>query len=130
MGQKSETDITGAVSTKGASVDITMQALMKVAGVKAKTIPFRGGAEAVTTVLGGHTDFAGAVPEEVLAHVKAGRLRILGVCLPERDPGIPDVPTFMEQGFNVRQSAPSGVSARPRTPPIPSSASSRQPSGR
>ena len=94
-------DITGAVSTKGASVDITMQALMKVAGVKAKTIPFRGGAEAVTTVLGGHTDFAGAVPAEVLSHVKAGRLRILAVCLPERDPSIPDIPTFIEQGFNV-----------------------------
>jgi tripartite-type tricarboxylate transporter receptor subunit TctC len=94
-------EITGAVSTKGASVDITMQALMKVAGVKAKTIPFRGGAEAVTTVLGGHTDFAGAVPAEVLSHVKAGRIRILAVCLPERDPSIPDIPTFIEQGFNV-----------------------------
>lgn len=93
--------ITGAVSTKGASVDITMQALMKTAGVKAETIPFRGGGEAVTTVLGGHTDFAGAVPAEVLSHVKAGRLRILAVCLPERDSSIPDVPTFIEQGFNV-----------------------------
>lgn len=94
-------EITGAVSTKGASVDITMQALMKVAGVKAKTIPFRGGGEAVTTVLGKHTDFAGAVPAEVLSHVKAGRLRILAVCLPERDPSIPDIPTFIEQGFNL-----------------------------
>jgi tripartite-type tricarboxylate transporter receptor subunit TctC len=94
-------DITGAVSTKGASVDITMQALMKVAGIPGKTIPFRGGSEAVTTVLGGHTDFAGAVPAEVLSHVKAGRLRILAVCLPERDPSIPDVPTFIEQGVNV-----------------------------
>jgi tripartite-type tricarboxylate transporter receptor subunit TctC len=93
--------VTGAVSTKGASVDITMQALMKVAGVKAETIPFRGGSEAVTTVLGGHTDFAGAVPAEVLSHVKAGRLRILAVCLPERDTSIPDVPTFIEQGFNI-----------------------------
>jgi tripartite-type tricarboxylate transporter receptor subunit TctC len=93
--------ITGAVSTKGASVDITMQALMRVAGVKAETIPFRGGAEAVTAVLGNHTDFAGAVPSEVLSHVKAGRLRILSVCLPERDPLIQDIPTFMEQGFDV-----------------------------
>ncbi len=100
-GKNQKRTITGAVSTKGASVDITMQALMKVAGVKAETIPFRGGAEAVTTVLGGHTDFAGAVPAEVLSHVKAGRLRILAVCLPERDASIPDVPTFIEQGFNV-----------------------------
>lgn len=94
-------EITGAVSTKGASVDITMQALMKVAGIKGKTIPFRGGGEAVTTVLGKHTDFAGAVPAEVLSHVKAGRLRILAVSLPERDPSIPDVPTFKEEGFDL-----------------------------
>ncbi len=110
-------EITGAVSTKGASVDITMQALMKVAGVKAKTIPFRGGAESVTTVLGGHTDFAGQVPAEVLPHVKAGRLRILAVCLPERDPSIPDVPTFIEQGFNITtMGAIRGIGAPKGTP--------------
>ena len=94
-------EITGAVSTKGASVDITMQALLKVAGIKGKTIPFRGGGEAVTTVLGKHTDFAGAVPAEVLSHVKAGRLRILAVSLPERDPSIPEIPTFEEEGYDL-----------------------------
>ena len=94
-------EITGAVSTKGASVDITMQALLKVAGIKGKTIPFRGGGEAVTTVLGKHTDFAGAVPAEVLSHVKARRLRILAVSLPERDPSIPEIPTFKEEGYDL-----------------------------
>jgi tripartite-type tricarboxylate transporter receptor subunit TctC len=92
--------ITGAVSTRGASVDITMQAIMKVAGVNAQTVPFRGGSEAALAVLGGNTDFSGNVTSEVISHVKAGRLRILGVCLKERDPIIPDVPTFLEQGFN------------------------------
>jgi tripartite-type tricarboxylate transporter receptor subunit TctC len=51
--------INGAVSTRGASVDITMQAFQKVAGIKGETIPFRGGAEAVTALLGGNTDFSG-----------------------------------------------------------------------
>ncbi len=115
---KSQTrTITGSVSTKGASVDITMQALMKVAGVKAETIPFRGGSEAVTAVLGGHTDFGGAVPQEVASHVRAGRLRILGVCLRERDPVIPDVPTFMEQGINTWTiGAIRGIGAPKNTP--------------
>ncbi len=116
-GRNQKRTITGSVSTKGASVDITMQALMKVAGVNAETIPFRGGAEAVTAVLGSHTDFGGAVPQEVLAHVKAGRLRILGVCLRERDPAIPDVPTFMEQGFNTWTiGAIRGIGAPKNTP--------------
>lgn len=115
--KKQTRPVTGAVSTRGASVDITMQAIMKVAGVNAQTIPFRGGAEAVTAVLGGHTDFAGNTPSEVLPHVKAGRLRILGVCLRERDPIIPDVPTFMEQGFNVfTMGAIRGVGAPKGTP--------------
>jgi tripartite-type tricarboxylate transporter receptor subunit TctC len=115
--KKQNRQITGAVSTRGASVDITMQAIMKVAGVKAETIPFRGGADAVTALLGGHTDFAGNTPSEVLPHVKAGRLRILAVCLRERDPIIPDIPTFMEQGFDVfTMGAIRGVGAPKGTP--------------
>ena len=115
--KKQNRQVTGSVSTRGASVDITMQALMKVAGVNAQTVPFRGGAEALTSILGGHTDFAGNTPSEVLSHVKAGRLRILGVCLRERDPIIPDVPTFMESGFDVfTMGAIRGVGAPKGTP--------------
>jgi tripartite-type tricarboxylate transporter receptor subunit TctC len=93
--------INGAVSTRGASVDITMQAFMKVAGIEGATIPFRGGAEAVTALLGGNTDFSGQVFSEALPHVKAGRLKVLAVGTRERDPVIPDIPTFMEEGVNV-----------------------------
>ncbi|HSR11789.1 MAG TPA: tripartite tricarboxylate transporter substrate binding protein, partial [Thermodesulfobacteriota bacterium] len=99
--KKQNRQISGAVSIRGASVDITMQALMKVAGINAQTIPFRGDSEAIIALLGGHTDFAGNTPPGAFSHVKAGRARILGVCLRERDPIIPDVPTFMEQGINV-----------------------------
>ncbi len=67
----------------------------------AQTIPFRGGAEAATALLGGNTDFSGQVYAEVLPHVKAGRVKVLAVGTRERDPVIPDVPTFLEQGVNV-----------------------------
>ncbi len=93
--------INGAVSTRGASVDITMQSLLKVAGINGQTIPFRGGAEAVTALLGGNTDFSGQVYSEALPHVKAGRLKVLAVGTRERDPVIPDIPTFIEEGVNV-----------------------------
>jgi tripartite-type tricarboxylate transporter receptor subunit TctC len=93
--------VNGAVSTRGASVDITMQSLLKVAGINGQTIPFRGGAEAITALLGGNTDFSGQVYAEVLPHVKAGRVKVLAVGTRERDPVIPDIPTFMEQGVNV-----------------------------
>lgn len=93
--------INGAVSTRGASVDITMQSFLKVAGINGVTIPFRGGAEAVTALLGGNTDFSGQVYSEALPHVKAGRLKVLGVGTRERDPVIPEIPTFIEEGVNV-----------------------------
>jgi tripartite-type tricarboxylate transporter receptor subunit TctC len=93
--------INGAVSTRGASVDITMQAFMKVAGINGTTIPFRGGAEAVTALLGGNTDFSGQVYSEAMPHIKAGRLKVLAVGTRERDPVISDIPTFIEEGVNV-----------------------------
>jgi len=93
--------INGAVSTRGASVDITMQSFMKVAGLNGTTIPFRGGAEAVTALLGGNTDFSGQVYSEAMPHVKAGRLKVLAVGTRDRDPVIPDIPTFIEEGVNV-----------------------------
>jgi len=109
--------ITGAVSTRGASVDITMQALMKVAGVNAQTIPFRGGAEAVTALLGGNTDFSGQVYSEALPHVKAGRLKVLAVGTRERDPVIPDIPTFIEEHVDVWTfGAIRGIGAPKETP--------------
>lgn len=115
--KKQKRTITGAVSTRGASTDITMLAVMKAAGVDAQTIPFSGGAEAITAVLGGQTDFAGGTPTEVLPYAKAGKLRILGVGLPERDPVIPDVPTFVEQGFDAwTMGAIRGIGAPKGTP--------------
>jgi len=93
--------INGAVSTRGASVDITMQSFLKVAGINGQTIPFRGGAEAVTALLGGNTDFSGQVYSEALPHIKAGRLKVLAVGTRDRDPVIPDIPTFIEEGVNV-----------------------------
>ncbi len=93
--------LTAAVAGKGAANDIAAQAFGKAAGLKVTTVPGSGGAEAVTRLLGGHADFATAHPSEVLPHVKAGRLRILAVALESRDPTLPDVPTFREQGVDV-----------------------------
>ncbi len=73
----------------------------KGAGLNGTTIPFRGGAEAVTALLGGNTDFSGQVYSEAMPHVKAGRLKVLAVGTRERDPVIPDIPTFIEEGVNV-----------------------------
>jgi tripartite-type tricarboxylate transporter receptor subunit TctC len=98
---KTKGNLTAAVSTKGASVDITFLLFGKAAGIKVTTIPGSGGASAITNLVGGHVDFGGGHPSEVLPHIKAGRLRALAVALESRDATIPDVPTFREAGYDV-----------------------------
>lgn len=93
--------MTASVSTKGASVDITFLLFAKAAGIKVRTIPGTGGSSAVTNLVGGHVDFGGGHPSELLPHMKANRLRTLAVALESRDASIPDVPTFREAGYDV-----------------------------
>jgi tripartite-type tricarboxylate transporter receptor subunit TctC len=93
--------VTSSVSTKAGAVDITLTALGKEAGINIVTVPFAGGADAVTTLAGGHVMIGGGHPSEVMPHIKAGRFKPLAVALPERDPSLPNVPTLKEEGINV-----------------------------
>ncbi len=94
-------EMTASVSTKGGIVDITFQLFAKAAGIKVTTVPGAGGADAITSLVGGHVDFGGGHPSEVLPHMKAGRLRGLAVAFEKRDPAVADVPTFREGGYDV-----------------------------
>ncbi|HSB04665.1 MAG TPA: tripartite tricarboxylate transporter substrate binding protein [Thermodesulfobacteriota bacterium] len=115
---KKKDQVTASVSTKAGSVDITFQALGKAAGLKIVTVPFRGGADAVTAIVGGQTDTGGNHPSEVISHIKAKRLIPIAVALEQRDPAIPDVPTFKELGYNVvTVGSVKGVAAPKGTPP-------------
>lgn len=98
---KTKEYVTSAVSTKGGSPDITMQLFAKAAGFKMTSVPGSGGADSMTRLAGGHVDFSGAHPSEILPHVKAGRIRALAVAFEKRDPSVPDVPTFREFGYDV-----------------------------
>jgi len=115
-GKKKE-QVTASVSTKAGSVDITLQALGKATGLKIVTVPFRGGAESVTAIVGGQTDCGGNHPSEIISHIKAKRLIPIAVALDARDPALPDVPTFKELGYNVvTVGSVKGVAAPKGTP--------------
>jgi putative tricarboxylic transport membrane protein len=114
---KQKGSLTAAVSTKGASVDITFQLFGKAAGIQVISVPGSGGSDAVTRLVGGHTDFGGGHPSEVLPHAKAGRLRLLAVALEKRDTVLPDVPTFRELGYDVvTAGSVKGIAAPKGTP--------------
>ncbi|OGP78789.1 MAG: hypothetical protein A2V86_15550 [Deltaproteobacteria bacterium RBG_16_49_23] len=114
---KKKDQVTASVSTRAGSVDITLQALGKVTGLKMVTVPFRGGAESVTAIIGGQTDCGGNHPSEIMSHIKAKRLIPIAVALDARDPALPDVPTFKELGYNVvTVGSVKGVAAPKGTP--------------
>ncbi|MEO8318393.1 MAG: tripartite tricarboxylate transporter substrate binding protein [Bradyrhizobium sp.] len=62
-------------------------------------VPFAGAGPAVQATVGGHTPIAFTALPPSLAAVQAGQLRALGIAASERAAGMPDVPTFAEQGI-------------------------------
>jgi tripartite-type tricarboxylate transporter receptor subunit TctC len=68
-------------------------------GVELRHVPFRGGAPAITDLLGGHIPAVVSPLADFLPHLREGRLRLLATSGPTRSRFAPDVPTFVEQGF-------------------------------
>lgn len=62
-------------------------------------IPFRGGGEVATALLGGQVQIVGQNLSEIAGALQGGQARALVVTTPERFPAIPDVPTAREAGF-------------------------------
>ena len=62
-------------------------------------VPFAGAGPAVQATVGGHTPIAFTALPPSLPAVQAGQLRALGIAASERAAGMPDVPTFAEQGI-------------------------------
>jgi tripartite-type tricarboxylate transporter receptor subunit TctC len=61
-------------------------------------VPYKGGAPAITDLLGGHIDMVFNNKSTLLTHFKAGKLRPLAVTSKARWPELPDIPTMQELG--------------------------------
>lgn len=95
------------------SVELMNQAL----GVRPQHVPFPGGAQAVTALLGGQVQFTQNHIPVVQAHVKSGRLRVLATTGATRAQAYPEVPTLKESGVDVVASAWFGLFVPAGTPP-------------
>ncbi len=70
--------------------------LNTTAGIKLEHVPYKGVAPALNDVLGNQVPMAFASLPSVLAHIKAGKVRALGVSSAKRSPFAPDIPAIGE----------------------------------
>lgn len=83
----------------GSTPHLAMELFARTAGVSMTHVPYKGGAPAITDVMGGHVALVTVNALEVLPHVKSGKLRVLAVMTASRSPVLPDVPTVAESGY-------------------------------
>jgi tripartite-type tricarboxylate transporter receptor subunit TctC len=79
---------------------LMMEMLAQQAGIEMLHVPYKGLAPLTTAILGGHTDVGVfSVSPQLIGMVEAGRLRALGIPRKDRWSVLPNVPTFVEQGY-------------------------------
>jgi len=85
-------------------------------GVDIQHVPYKGGAQAITDVMGGRVAMMIDVMPNVYPHIKSGKVRALAISTAARSPAAPELPTIAEAipGFEV--SAWDAVFAPPGTP--------------
>jgi tripartite-type tricarboxylate transporter receptor subunit TctC len=83
----------------GSSQHLAGELINQTAGTKLMHVPYKGGGQAVTDLLGGQLPLAVLGIPPVLQHIKSGKLKAYGVSTSSRSPTLPDVPTLSEAGL-------------------------------
>jgi tripartite-type tricarboxylate transporter receptor subunit TctC len=101
----------------GSITHVSAEIIMLQCGIKINQIPFAGAAPALTALLGGHIDSFISSPGTLQTHIQPeGGLRVLAIMTRERWVELPDVPTFLEKGYQVVRGSWYGVAVAKGTP--------------
>ena len=98
--KKNPGKITYATAGVGLAPHICMERIGLKEGIKWTLVPFKSGAEAATSTLGGHTHAVAQGSPEILPHVQAGKLKMLLIISDSRWRDLPNVPTILEKGYD------------------------------
>ena len=91
--------LTFASSSVGAAPHLAGELLKRMAGVDIVHVPYKGSGPATADLIGGHvTMMIDSMPSSI-SHVKAGKLKVLGVSTAKRISALPDTPTIAESGL-------------------------------
>jgi putative tricarboxylic transport membrane protein len=92
-------------------------ALAEEAGMPISYVPYGGGSEVLTSLLGNHVPVINTSPTTVNQYVEAGKLRVLGVSGEKRVPQWKTVPTLKELGYNIVVTQYRGFGSKKGLPP-------------
>jgi tripartite-type tricarboxylate transporter receptor subunit TctC len=98
--KKNADKVAFASSGSGSSDHLTAELFFQRIGTKALHVPYKGGAPAISDLLGGQVQASFQNVNAVLAHIKAGKLKALALTGDKRSTVLPDVPTMAEAGFS------------------------------
>jgi tripartite-type tricarboxylate transporter receptor subunit TctC len=110
-------ELNAGSSGNGSGSHLALALFSTMTGVRLTRIPYNGDAQAIVDLLGGHAPVKFDNLSTSLPHVRAGKLRPLGVTSPERTPLIPDVPAISETVPGFQASIFNGMMAPAATPP-------------
>jgi tripartite-type tricarboxylate transporter receptor subunit TctC len=106
-----------AIGALGSSVHLAGEAFKMMSGTYIVNIPYKGTAPAIQDVLAGQVEMMFANVGNAQAHVRAGKLKVLGVTSPRRLPQFPEVPAISEVLPGYQSSAWFGLFGPARMPP-------------
>lgn len=96
---KKQPGLAFASSGAGTQQHITGEWFASLAGIRLTHVPYKGGSQAVTDLLGGQIQLASVGAAPLTPYYKSGKLKIIAQSTAKRSPSLPDVPTYQEAGF-------------------------------
>ncbi|MFZ7120121.1 MAG: tripartite tricarboxylate transporter substrate binding protein [Eubacteriaceae bacterium] len=105
------------VTGLGDSEHVRVDLFARRTGVQYDPVVYQGGGENMAALLEGSIDCIMGNPTEILGQVEGGNVKILAVTTPERLEVLPDVPTIVEEGYDVVSGTLRGISVKAGTPP-------------
>jgi tripartite-type tricarboxylate transporter receptor subunit TctC len=91
--------LTYASTGTGGSGHLTMELFRLQAGIDLVHVPYKGSSTAVPDLIGGQVDMMFSSTIALLPHMKAGRIRALGITSAKRSAVLPELPTIAESGL-------------------------------
>ena len=104
-------------SGQGSTNQFATELLMNAAGIKMTHVPYKGMGPATTDAIAGHIDVLMASAPSIMQHVRAGKLRGLGVTSPGPSPVVPELPPISATVPGYSFDLWWGVMAPPHLPP-------------